>query len=82
MIVFQVFIQFWSRERNTENSMSHLYSNKESDSCEENTCDNEIFRSTILQHRKKTKHFHASAADILHHGSIIQTGITCKKIPL
>ena len=27
--------------------MSHLYFNKESDYSEENTCDNEVFRSTI-----------------------------------
>ena len=29
--------------------MSHLYFSEESDHSEENTCDNEVFRSTILQ---------------------------------
>ena len=60
LIVFQVFIKFRSSERNTENTMSHLYLNEESDHSEENTCKNEVFRSTI----EKTKH--ASAVDLLH----------------
>ena len=47
MIVFHAFIKFWSIERNTENTMSHLYFNEESDYSEENTCENEVFRSTI-----------------------------------
>ena len=46
--------------------MSHLYFNDESDYSEENTCDNEVFRSTILHHRKKIKRIHASAAHLLH----------------
>ena len=33
--------------------MSHLYFNEESNYSEENTYDNEVFCSTILQHRKK-----------------------------
>ena len=33
--------------------MSHLYLNDESDDSEKNTCKNEVFRSTILHHRKK-----------------------------
>ena len=37
--------------------MSHLYFNKESNYSEENTCDNEVFLSTILQHRKKLNIF-------------------------
>ena len=45
--------------------MSHLYFNEESDYSEGNTCDNEVFRTTILQHRKKLN-IHASAADLLH----------------
>ena len=40
-------IKFWFRERNTENTMSHLYFNEESDYFTENTCENEVFRSTI-----------------------------------
>ena len=32
--------------------MSHLYLNEESDPSEENTCKNEVFRSTIFNHRK------------------------------
>ena len=33
--------------------MSHLYFNEKSDYSEENTtCDNEVFRSTILHHRR------------------------------
>ena len=52
MIVFQVFIKFWCSERNTEN-MSNLYFNEEGDYSEENTYDNEVFRSFSLQRRKK-----------------------------
>ena len=36
--------------------MSHLYFNEKSDHSEENTCDNEVFLSTI----------HDSAVDLLH----------------
>ena len=43
--------------------MSHLYFNKDSDFSEENTCENEVFRSTI---QEKAKHIHASTADLLH----------------
>ena len=43
------FSKFWSSERNTENTMSHLYFNKESDYSVENTSDNEGFRPSILQ---------------------------------
>ena len=32
--------------KNTENTVSHLYFNEESDYSEENTCGNEVFRST------------------------------------
>ena len=32
--------------------MSHLYLNEESDHSEEDTCKNEVFRSTIFHHRK------------------------------
>ena len=35
--------------------MSHLCYSEESNHSEENTCDNEVFRSTILHHRKKLK---------------------------
>ena len=66
MIVFQVSIKFWSSERNTENMMSHLHFNEESEYSVENTCKNEVFRSTILHHRKNTKHIHAPAADLFH----------------
>ena len=41
----------------TENKMSRLYFNEESDYSEENKCDNEV------HHRKN---IHASAADLLH----------------
>ena len=44
MIVFQ---KLWFREKNTENTVSFLYFNEESDYSEENTSGNEIFRSTI-----------------------------------
>ena len=37
--------------------MSHLYFNEESDYSEENTCEKEVFRSTILHHRKKLNIF-------------------------
>ena len=57
MILFHVFIKFWSSERNTENTMSHLYFNEESDYSEENACDSEVFRSTILHRRKKLNTF-------------------------
>ena len=51
MIDFQVSLNFESSEKNTENMMSHLYSKKEGDYSEENTYDNEVFRSTIVHHR-------------------------------
>ena len=38
-----------SSERDTKNTMSHLYFNEESDYSEENTLDSEVFHSTILQ---------------------------------
>ena len=47
MIIFQVSL------KNSENMMPLLYFNKESDYSEENTWNNEVFHSTILQHRKK-----------------------------
>ena len=47
MIVCQVFIKFWSSERNIENTMSNLYFNKESDYSEDNTCENEVFCSAV-----------------------------------
>ena len=37
--------------------MSHLYFNEKSDYSEENTSDNEVFRSTIFQQRKKLNIF-------------------------
>ena len=40
-------VKFWSSDRNTENKMSHLYFNEDNDYSEENTCENEIFHSTI-----------------------------------
>ena len=62
--------------------MSDLYFNEESDYSEENTNGNVVFRATILQsfqfepelektcgngnHEKETKHFHASAVNLLH----------------
>ena len=36
-------------ERNTKYTISDLYFNEESDYSGENTSDNEVFRSTILQ---------------------------------
>ena len=36
MIAFHVFIKFWFSERITENTMSRLYFNEESDYFEEN----------------------------------------------
>ena len=62
--------------------MSDLYLNEESDYSKKNKCDNKVFHSTILEpfqfelehkktcgnesHQNKTKHIHASAADLLH----------------
>ena len=40
-------IKFWSSEKNTENTMSHLYFNEESDYSEENTCEKEVFCPSI-----------------------------------
>ena len=40
-------ITFLSSDRNTENTMSLLYFNEDSDYSEKNTCENEVFRSTI-----------------------------------
>ena len=55
MIVFQVALNFdpVKKKKKKENMISHLYFNEESNYSEENTYDNEVFRSTILQHRKK-----------------------------
>ena len=57
MIVFQVFIKFWSNERIKENTTSHLYFNEESDCSEENTCEKKVFYATILHQRKKLNIF-------------------------
>ena len=81
---FSSFIKFSSSERNTENTISDLYFNEKSDYSEENTSDNEVFCSTILQpfqfepeqkkvqynesHEKETKHIRVSPADLLHIG--------------
>ena len=46
MIVFQDLI-FLSRERDTENTMSHFYSNEKGDYFKENTYENEVLCSTI-----------------------------------
>ena len=40
-------IKFSSSDRNTENTMSVLYFNEDSDYSEENTCENQVIRSTI-----------------------------------
>ena len=51
MIVFQVALNFdpvKKKKKKKENMMSHLYFNEESNYSEENTYDNEVFRSTIL----------------------------------
>ena len=37
--------------------MEHLYFNEESDYSEENTCENEVFCSAIIHHRKKLNIF-------------------------
>ena len=37
--------------------MEHLYINEESDYSEENTCENEVFRSAVIHHRKKLNIF-------------------------
>ena len=67
---------------NNELTKTRFLFNEESDYSEEDTIDNEEFRSTIFQpfqlepkqkkacgnesHEKETKHFYASAADLLH----------------
>ena len=40
-------IKFWSSVGNSENTMSYLYFDEDSDYSEENTCENQAFRSTI-----------------------------------
>ena len=47
------FNKFWSSEKNTENMMSHLYFNEESDYPEQSICDSEDFCTTVLQHWKE-----------------------------
>ena len=42
-------MKFWYSERDTENTMSYLCVNRESDYSEENTGDKEDLRSTILK---------------------------------
>ena len=49
---FSSFIKFWSSERNTKIRNIYIVTYAESDYSEENTCDNELFRATILHHRK------------------------------
>ena len=44
-MVFQE-LHFDPVKKNTENTMSHLYFNEESNYSEENTCKNEVFCST------------------------------------
>ena len=66
MIIFRIFIKFSSNERITENTMSHLHFNEESDYSEENTCENEVFHSTILHHRKKLNYSRLSCREVLH----------------
>ena len=79
---FSNLIKFWFSERNTENAMSDIYFNGEIDYSEENTSDNEDFRSTIFQrlqfepeqkkmwcnesHEEEIKDIHASDVDLLH----------------
>ena len=46
---FSSFVKFWSSERNSENTISDLYFNEESDYSKENTSTNEDFRSTNLK---------------------------------
>ena len=57
MIVFQGFIKFWSSGKNTENTMPHIYCNEKSDYSEENRCENEVFRSTVLHQSKELNIF-------------------------
>ena len=64
VIVFHAFIKFWSSEGNTENTMSHLYFNEESDYSEENAT--EVFHSTILRNRKKLNIFTPQLPYIIH----------------
>ena len=48
--ILQNFLEhlWWLLLKNTENTVSkHLYFNEESDSSEENSCGNEVFRSAI-----------------------------------
>ena len=40
-------IKFWSSDGNTENMMSHLYFNEDSEYSEETTCENEVICSTV-----------------------------------
>ena len=47
LLPFFKFIKFWSSEKDTENMISDLYFNEESDYSEENTSDNEDFCSSI-----------------------------------
>ena len=54
-------MKFWSSEGNTENTTSHLYFNEENDYSEENTCENEVFRS-----RKKLNIFTPHLPNLLH----------------
>ena len=60
MIYFNIWyisLNFDPVKKNTENTMSRLYFNEESDYSEENTCDNEVFCTTILHHRRKVNIF-------------------------
>ena len=79
LIVYQISLNL---DPVTENTMSDLYFNEECGYSEENTCDNEVFHSSILQpfqfepeqkkmcgnesHEKENKYFHTSVADLLY----------------
>ena len=61
MIVFQVSSNF-DPVKEILKIRCHLYFNEEGDYSEESASENEVFCST----KTKTKHIHASAADLLH----------------
>ena len=75
MIVFHVSLNFNPVKKMLK--IPHLYFNEQSDYSEENTCDNEVFRSTILYQRKKLYIFTLQLP--IYYNSVITTKILCRE---
>ena len=57
MVVFQVSLNLIQRKNTEINTMSQFIFSESDIYSEKNTCDNKVFCSTILHHRKKLNKF-------------------------